>query len=100
MTSARWDWWTRSRGAGVLGEVATILEVQATPYRQTRELGQELPLAGRIIKVANAYDDLAEGESGPGQRDTAVERIHLGLGYEYDPLVVQALSHVLERDGA
>jgi len=88
------------RETGVLEQVATILEAQPTPYRQTRELGQELPLAGRIIKVANAYDDLAEGESGPGQRDTAVERIHLGLGYEYDPLVVEALSHVLERDDA
>jgi len=88
------------RETGVPGQVATILEAQATSYRQTRELGQELPLAGRIIKVANSYDDLAEGESGPRQRDTAVERIHLGLGYEYDALVVQALSRVLERGGA
>jgi len=88
------------RETGVLDQVATILEAQATPYRQTRELGQELPLAGRIIKVANAYDDLAEGRNDLAHQETAMERIYLGLGYEYDPLVVQALSYVLERGGA
>jgi HD-GYP domain-containing protein (c-di-GMP phosphodiesterase class II) len=60
-----------------------------------REFGQELPMASRIIKVANAYDDLIGPE---GTRDDrAMERIHLGLGYEYDPRVVDSLSRVLER---
>ncbi len=77
------------RETGVLDQVATILEAQAMPYRQTRELGQELPLAGRIIKVANAYDDLAEGRNDLAHQETAMERIHLGLGYEYDPLVAR-----------
>ena len=27
----------------------------------------------------------------------ALERIHLGLGYEYDPAVVDALTRVTER---
>jgi hypothetical protein len=83
------------RSTGVLDNVATILEAQTTPYRQVREFGQELPMASRIIKVANAYDDLIGPE---GTRDDrAMERIHLGLGYEYDPRVVDSLSRVLER---
>jgi HD-GYP domain-containing protein (c-di-GMP phosphodiesterase class II) len=51
-------------------------------------------MSSRIIKVANAYDDLCD----PGGNDhRAMERIHLGLGYEYDPRVVDSLTRVLER---
>ena len=82
------------RTTGVLDNVAAILEAQTTPYRQVREFGQDLPISSRIIKVANAYDDLCE----PGGDDhRAMERIHLGLGYEYDPRVVDSLTRVLER---
>jgi hypothetical protein len=82
------------RSTGVLDNVAAILESQTTPYRQVREFGQELPMSSRIIKVANAYDDLC-APSGDDER--AMERIHLGLGYEYDPRVVDSLTRVLER---
>jgi hypothetical protein len=85
------------RETGVLDNVAVILEAQATLYVQVREIGEDLPLSSRIIKVCNAYDDLAGGNPGPARRDTAIERIHLGLGYEYDPLVVDALTRVLAR---
>jgi response regulator RpfG family c-di-GMP phosphodiesterase len=34
------------------------------------------------------------------RRAAAMERIHLGLGYEYDPRVVDALVRVLERHGS
>jgi hypothetical protein len=83
------------RTTGVLDNVAEILEAQTTPYRQVREFGQDLPMASRIIKVTNAYDDLC----GPDGKNTerAMERIHLGLGYEYDPRVVDSLTRVLER---
>ncbi len=35
------------------------------------------------------------GHRGERARDAAVERIYLGLGYEYDPGVVDALLQVL-----
>jgi hypothetical protein len=82
------------RTTGVLDNVAAILEAQTTPYRQVREFGQDLPMSSRIIKVANAYDDLCEAD---GDNHRAMERIHLGLGYEYDPRVVDSLTRVLER---
>jgi HD domain len=85
------------RQTGVLENVAVILEAQTTPYRQVREFGEVLPLSSRIIKVCNAYDDLTGINSGPEKRDAAIERIHLGLGYEYDPRVVDALVRALAR---
>lgn len=87
------------RETGVLDNVAVILEYQAKPYRHVRELGEDLPLSSRIIKVANAYDDLVgEARTRRARKHTsAVERIHLGLGYEYDPRVVEALIRVLDR---
>jgi hypothetical protein len=85
------------RQTGVLDNVAVILEAQTTSYRQVRELGEDLPLASRIIKVCNAYDDMAGRRATRSRRSAAMERIHLGLGYEYDPRVVDALVQVLER---
>ena len=85
------------RQTGVLDNVAVILEAQTTSYRQVRELGEDLPLASRIIKVCNAYDDMAGSRPSSARRSAAMERINLGLGYEYDPRVVDALVLVLER---
>jgi HD-GYP domain len=86
------------RQTGVLDNVAVILEAQTTSYRQVREFGEDLPLSSRIIKVCNAYDDLAGSRPSTVRHNAAMERINLGLGYEYDPRVVDALVRVLERD--
>ncbi len=80
------------RHAEGLEVVADYVEAQTIPYRQVRELGEEVPVASRIIKVANAFDDLTGGSAEPHDIRTANERIHLGLGYQYDPEVVQALA--------
>lgn len=85
------------RQTGVLDNVAVILEAQTTPYRQVRELGEPLPMSSRIIKVCNAYDDIAGEFPTPARHTMAMERIHLGLGYEYDPHVVDALARVLQQ---
>jgi HD domain len=87
------------RQTGVLEAVAQILEAQTTPYRQVREFDEQLPVASRIIKVANAYEDFAGERSGASRRESAMERINLGLGYEYDPSVVDSLARVLDRNG-
>lgn len=85
------------RQTGVLDGVAALLEAQTTPFRQVREFGEQLPMASRIIKVANAFDDLTAGSRNRAKVEAAMERIHLGLGYEYDPTVVDALTRVLRR---
>lgn len=80
------------RRAEGLDTVAGYVEAQTTRYRQVLELGETVPLASRIIKVANAFDDLTGGRGDQDEVEAAMERIHLGLGYEYDPSVVEALA--------
>lgn len=90
------------RQAEVLDTVATIVEKQAEPYRQQHDPmiggdGEPVPLASRIIKVANAYDDLVGDTPGATFRQRAVERIQLGVAYDYDPRVVAALRRMVQR---
>ena len=85
------------RQTGVLDNVARILEAQTTPFRQVREFGEDLPMSSRIIKVVNAFDDLVGDSPDAVRHAAAIERIHLGLGYEYDPRVVDSLARVLGR---
>lgn len=77
--------------------VVSFVAHQAVPYRQVREFGEEVPLASRVLKVCNAYDDFTGGRAEAGS--AAVERLSLGLGYEYDPEVMVALLRVLETEG-
>ncbi|KAB2343356.1 HD-GYP domain-containing protein [Actinomadura rudentiformis] len=93
---------------GVLDRVAHIVHLSSHPYRTGHgETGNGAaahverpvppPLASRIIKVANAYDDLV-GDSGDRDRGAAVlERLRLDSASEYDPTVVEALSRVVDR---
>ncbi len=87
------------RHAEGLDTVAAYVEGQTTPYRLVRELGEPVPLPSRILKVANAYDDLTGGSVDPARTESAMERIHLGLGYEYDPEVVEALTRITTDAG-
>ncbi|WP_393060386.1 HD-GYP domain-containing protein [Streptomyces sp. LN549] len=78
------------RQTGVDTEIAVVVEQQADPYR-------EQPLAARIVRAVNAYDDLCgEGLSGPLG---ALEQLRLGTGRDYQPQVVESLSRVLARGG-
>lgn len=89
------------RETGVLDRVATIVEAQAEPYRRPHLPDDtDVPQESRIIKVANAYDDLVGSSTTPEWRVEAIERLRLGMAYEYDPRVVEALARVLARSGA
>lgn len=77
------------RRTGVLDTPTVILEQQALPFRFVRERGEPQLLEARILKVCNAYDDLSHGD--PARHEAAIERIMLGLGYEYDPRVVDSV---------
>ncbi|MER5898028.1 metal-dependent phosphohydrolase, partial [Streptomyces sp. NPDC001876] len=78
------------RQTGVDTEVAVVVEQQADPYR-------DQPIAARIVRTVNAYDDLCgEGVSGPLG---ALEQLRLGTGRDYQPQVVEALARVLARGG-
>jgi hypothetical protein len=55
------------------------------------------PLSSRIIKAANAFDDLVGSSLDPGRAAAAVQRLRLDTACEYDPAAVEALSRVVNR---
>jgi hypothetical protein len=93
---ARWS-------AAIIGEarylepVAQMISAETEPYRkvgQARDPG--VPVGAKIVRVVAAYDaGLQSGLDALG----AVEVLHRGAAYEFDPEVVGALRRVLERQG-
>ncbi|MEU3061212.1 HD domain-containing protein [Streptomyces subrutilus] len=81
-----------ARQTGVPAEVAVVVERQAEPYR-------EQPVAARIVRAVNAYDDLSAGGGHPGGSLAALEQLRLGTGHDYQPEVVESLARVLARGG-
>jgi len=80
--------------APYLTEVSTIVAQQHRRYRSVgQERDLELPLASKIIKVASAYDQ-AVYELGMQPVD-ALEQIHRGSAYEFDPEAIGSLRRVL-----
>jgi HD domain-containing protein len=80
------------RRTGAPAEVADVVAHQADPYREQSQ-------AARVVRVANAYEDLAEGPDGPAARLAALERLRLEGSGAYDPRVVQALTRVVAGRG-
>jgi hypothetical protein len=80
--------------------VAQMVRQQNEQYRRRGEdINRTLSIGSKIVKVASAYDDLTS-PPGPGRSSwDALERLHLGMAYEYDPAVIQALTRVLEKNG-
>ncbi len=79
--------------AGVLDRVAEIVRCQSWPWR-----GQdgEPPVGSRIIRAANAFDDMVGASVDRDRTSAALERLRLDSA-EYDPGVVEALSKVAGR---
>lgn len=79
------------RKTGVLHGVAEIVR------RQCDTLAEAPPAASRIIKAANAYDDLVGGSTDRDRAAAALERLRLDGGTAYDPGVVEAMARVVDR---
>jgi hypothetical protein len=80
--------------AGVLDKVAELVRHQNLPARGR---DPEPPVGSRIIRAANAFDDLVGGSADRDRRGAALERLRLDTAYEYDAGVVEALSVVAGR---
>ncbi|MGN6687419.1 MAG: HD-GYP domain-containing protein [Actinomycetales bacterium] len=86
------------RQTGVLDRVAHIVERQSEPYRRIHQGSDpDVPVESRIIRVANAFDDLVGESGGHTERLQALERLRLSVAFDYDPLVVESLAHVVDR---
>ncbi len=93
---ARW-------GAEIIGEapylrpVAELVKQQHHPYRRPGELRDpDLPIASKIIKASSALDH-ATYELGFSQLE-ALEVLHRGAAYDFDPDVVEAVRTVLDTN--
>jgi hypothetical protein len=81
-----------------LSRVATHVRHQYEPYRKPGEQSDpEVSEVSRIVKVAAAYDWQVHLERlSPLQ---ALEVLHAGAAYDYDPEVVASLRRILETRG-
>ncbi|MEV6207540.1 HD domain-containing phosphohydrolase [Kitasatospora sp. NPDC051914] len=86
------------RRTGVPRRVGDQVARLADPFRlPDGAADRSLPLAARIIRVANAHDDLRTEARGRGLSEAtaafaALERLRLERGRGYDPAVVDALA--------
>ena len=85
--------------AGVLDRVAEIVRCQDRPWRGTESGSTDPgpPAGSRIIRAANAFDDLVGGSTDRDRSAAALERLRLDTAAQYDPKVVEALSKVTGR---
>jgi len=80
--------------AGVLPQVAELVRCQHRPWRGA---DGEPPVGSRIIRAANAFDDLVGSSAESSRSAAALERLRLDTATEYDPVVVEALARVAGR---
>ncbi|KUO17014.1 HD-GYP domain-containing protein [Streptomyces dysideae] len=78
------------RQTGVNSQVAAVVERLADPSR-------EQPVAARIVRAVNAYEEKVR-DAGPGGPLKALEELRLGTAGDYAPEVVESLARVLSRD--
>jgi hypothetical protein len=86
--------------ARVLDTVAEIVRRQSEPYRDVSDGAAGAdgpPLSSRIIRAANAFDDLVGSSVESSRAVAAVERLRLDTAAEYDPRVVDALGRLINR---
>jgi hypothetical protein len=80
--------------AGVLDRVAQIVRCQSLPWRGP---DGDPPIGSRIIRAANAFDDLVGASVETSRAMAALEWLRLDTATEYDPRVVEALAKVAGR---
>ncbi|MFF5481735.1 HD-GYP domain-containing protein [Streptomyces sp. NPDC012935] len=78
------------RQTGVNPQVALVVERLADPC-------PEQPVAARIVRAVNAYEEKAR-DAGPEGPLKALEELRLGTAGDYAPEVVGSLARVLSRD--
>ncbi|MCS0605082.1 metal-dependent phosphohydrolase [Streptomyces sp. LP11] len=80
------------RQTGVAAAVAVVVERQADPCA-------EQPLAARIVRAVNAYEEKSR-DAGPEGPLRALEDLRLGTAGDYAPEVVESLARVLAQSRA
>jgi hypothetical protein len=85
--------------APYLDRVAEHVRRLNDPFRQPGEqVDPTMSMISKIIRAASAYDHAIQEQGFTSLQ--AVEELHRGAAYDYDPEVVASLRKVLERRGA
>jgi hypothetical protein len=79
---------------GVLDTVADLVRCQWLPFSGGPS---QPPLGSRVIRAANAFDDLVIGSADRDRVAAAIGRLRADTHAEYDPDVVEALAVVTGR---
>ena len=82
------------RQTGMLHTVAELVRYQWLPANGG---AMAPPLGSKVIRAANAFDDLVSGLADRDKTAAAIARLKLDGGSEYDPEVVAALATVTDR---
>ncbi len=83
--------------ARYLEPVADIVALQHAPFRRQGQVRDEQVGPGsQIVRIVARYDSAIDEGNTPVE---AVELLHRGAAYDYDPEIVMALRRVLERRG-
>ena len=84
------------RASGVLAPAGEIVAAERLLHRPPGAAPQATgALAGMVLKVASAYDELTGGSDDHAQ--WAIEALYTGPGYVYDGRVLAVLERALER---
>jgi hypothetical protein len=81
----------------MLDSVAEIVRRQSDPCQDQAAAAGPPPLASRIIRAVNAFDDLVGSSADTGRAAAVVDRLRLDTSAEYDPRVVEALARIIAR---
>lgn len=81
------------RQTGVLDPVADLVRYQWQSFAGENPP----PLGSRVIRAANAFDDMVSGSVDRDRTAAAIDRLKRDAGTEYDPVVVAALAAVTDR---
>ncbi len=94
---ARWGAEIIRQAPSLVG-VADQVEIHDSPYRRPGEqYDPSIPTNARILRVAASYDRLRRTQN--MQPLEALEVLHRGTAYDYDPAVVRMLRRVLLMEG-
>jgi hypothetical protein len=83
--------------AAALGRVAVVIAAHQEPYRSDGVAASDgVPVESRILRVALAFDAAVAAGA---DHTAALDELHRGMAYDYDPDVVAALRRHLVRRG-
>ena len=92
------EWWDGSRGYP--GKLDWVSYEQGNPLPKAEALkGEEIPLAARIVSVADVFDALSHARvyKPAWTMEDAVNEIQKSAGTQFDPGVVEAFMQIKDR---